>query len=159
MLQNNGTLKKLTKRMMFQCFLVCFREINVCFNRILYNVSSSDFTFGIMKPDSDIKRLFKVAIYTSPLIGILAITPIFIHRAVSISIFPKAVLIITLATLTVWWLNIFLFFISENIKSFKYARVIRYIVSYLLSAVLIIAAMRMLRLCFYSPSEIQNITF
>jgi LytS/YehU family sensor histidine kinase len=112
-----------------------------------------------MKPDSNIKRLFKVAIYTSPLIGILAITPIFIHRAVSISIFPKAVLIITLATLTVWWLNIFLFFISENLRTFKYARVIRYIVSYLLSVVLIIAAMRMLRLCFYSQSEIQIITF
>lgn len=112
-----------------------------------------------MNPDSNIKRLFKVAIYTSPLIGILAITPIFIHRAVSISIFPKAVLIITLATLTVWWLNIFLFFMSENLRTFKYARVIRYIVSYLLSVVLIIAAMRMLRLCFYSQSEIQNITF
>jgi len=112
-----------------------------------------------MKPDSDIKRLFKVAIYTSPLIGVLAITPIFIHRAVSISIFPKAVLIITLATLTVWWLNIFLFFMSENLRTFKYASVIRYIFSYLLSVVLIITAMRMLRLCFYSQFEIQNITF
>ena len=112
-----------------------------------------------MKPDSNINRLFKIAIYTSPLIGILAITPIFIHRAVSISIFPKAVLIITLATMTVWWLNIFLFYMSENLKTFKYARVIRYILSYIISAILIIAAMRMLRLCFYSQAEISDITF
>lgn len=112
-----------------------------------------------MKPDSNINRLFKVAIYTSPLIGVLAITPIFIHRAVDISIFPKAVLIITLATLTVWWLNIFLFYIAENLKTFKYARILRYISSYLLSVILIIVAMRILRLCFYSQLDIPAMNF
>ena len=112
-----------------------------------------------MKPNSNINRLFKVAIYTSPLIGILAITPIFIHRAVDISIFPKAVLIITLATLTVWWLNIFLFYIAENLKTYKYTRILRYISSYLLSVILIIAAMRILRLCFYSQLDIPAINF
>ncbi|HBH84773.1 MAG TPA: histidine kinase [Bacteroidales bacterium] len=112
-----------------------------------------------MKPDSNINRLFKIAIYTSPLIGILAITPIFIHKAVSVSIFPKAVLIITLATLSVWWLNIFLFYVSENIKAFKYSRVLRYILSYVISVIIIIAAMRMLRLCFYSQLDIPAMNF
>lgn len=48
---------------------------------------------------------------------------------------------------------------SENLKTFKYASVIRYILSFIISAILIIAAMRMLRLCFYSQSEISDITF
>ena len=112
-----------------------------------------------MKSDFKINSLFKIAIYTSPLIGVLAITPIFIHKAVSVNIFPKAVLIITLATILVWWLNIFLFYLSQNIKSLKYAKVLRYILSYVISAILIIAAMRMLRLCLYSQAEIPNMTF
>jgi sensor histidine kinase YesM len=112
-----------------------------------------------MNSNSNINRLFKIAIYTSPLIGVLAITPIFIHRAVSINIFPKAVLIITLTTLTVWWLNIFLYYLVEKFKSINYTRIIRYIISYAISIILVIAAMRMLRLCFYSQTEIINIAF
>lgn len=103
-----------------------------------------------MKPGTDIKRLFKTAIYTSPLIGILAITPIFIHRAVSLSMFPKAVIVITLATLTVWGLNIILLHISENALSFKHAGVIRFILSYVISMIILILATRMLRLGLYS---------
>ena len=80
-----------------------------------------------MKSDSDINRLFKVAVFISPLIGVLAITPIFLHREVSINIFPKVVLIITLATLTIWWLNIFLFYLAEKFRTVRYIRIIRYI--------------------------------
>jgi hypothetical protein len=111
-----------------------------------------------MKFDSDINRLFKLAVFTSPLIGVLAITPIFIHRAVSISIFTKAVLIITLATLTVWWLNIYLFYMAEKFRTFKYVRVIRYILSYIISAALIMAAMRMLKLGLYSQAFVPDMT-
>lgn len=111
-----------------------------------------------MNSFSDIKRLFKVAVFTSPLIGILAITPIFIHRAVSINIFPKAVLIITLATLTVWWLNIFLFYLAEKFRTVKYIRIIRYILSYIISAALVMAAMRMLRMGLYSQTFNPDMT-
>jgi sensor histidine kinase YesM len=111
-----------------------------------------------MKNYLDIKNLFKTAIYTSPLIGILAITPIFIHRAVSISMFPKAVMVITLATLTVWALNIILFYLFENAVSFKYSVVIRYILSYVISMTLLILATRILRLGLYSQVYIPDMT-
>jgi len=111
-----------------------------------------------MKTDQDVKRLLKTAIYTSPLIGILAITPIFIHRVVSISMFPKAVLVITFANLTVWGLNIFLFYVTEKSISFKYTRVIRYILSYVISIILLVLATRMLRLGLYSQVYIPDMT-
>lgn len=111
-----------------------------------------------MRSESDINRLFKVAVYTSPLIGVLAITPIFIHRGVPISIFPKAVLIITLATLAVWLLNLFLFSLFEKPGAFKYSRLIRYILSYIISVVVVSAAMRMLRLGLYSQTYIPDMT-
>jgi two-component system, LytTR family, sensor kinase len=113
-----------------------------------------------MEPDKNIHRLIKIAVYTSPLIGILAITPIFIHRAVSIYVFPRAVLIITLATFSVWCLNILLFYSSENIKSLKNstARILRYVISYAISTVLIIFAARMLRLGLYSQTFVPDVT-
>jgi len=111
-----------------------------------------------MKTDQDVKRLLKTAIYTSPLIGILAITPIFIHRVVSISMFPKAVLVITFANLAVWGLNIFLFYVTEKSISFKYTRVIRYILSYVISIILLVLATRMLRLGLYSQVYIPDMT-
>lgn len=107
-----------------------------------------------MKTKNNIYRLLQTGIYTSPLIGILAITPIFLHRDVPVSVFPKAVLIITLATMAVWGANIYLFYKSENIKSVKYAGLVRYILSYIVSLIIIIATMRMLRLGLYSQTYI-----
>jgi hypothetical protein len=107
-----------------------------------------------MKIKDNIKGLLLTGIYTSPLIGILAITPVFLHRDVPISIFPKAVLIITLATLAVWGLNIYLFYKSGKLKSIKHVSLIRYLLSYFISVTLIVAAMRMLRLGLYSQTYI-----
>ena len=111
-----------------------------------------------MESDSDIKRLIKVAVYTSPLIGVLAITPVFIHRSVTLSVFPKAFLVITLATFSVWWVNIFLYSLSEKYRIIRYIHIARYVLSYIVSTALIIAALRTLRLGLYSQTYVPDMT-
>lgn len=111
-----------------------------------------------MKTDSQINKLFKVALITSPLIGILAITPIFIIKGVLLSLFPKAVLIITLAIFSVWGLNISFSYASEKYNFGKFAKFTRYLLTYILSAVFTIIAFRMLRFCFHTQIPLPVLT-
>lgn len=106
-----------------------------------------------MKPDSYIYRFFRTSLFTSPLIGILAISPIFINRGIPVTTFPQAVLIITGVTLIIWWLNILLLYANERLNSPRYLNPVRYLITYIIAILLTITAMKMLRLCFFGMTE------
>lgn len=111
-----------------------------------------------MKLNIQIRKLFRVGLYASPLIGILAITPIFIIKELPLSVFPKAVALITLVTFTVWWLNIFLIRTSERINNLILIKNTRYLLSYILSVSFMYLALSMFRLCFPVLNSISGIT-
>jgi two-component system, LytTR family, sensor kinase len=102
-----------------------------------------------MKIVSNIRKILKVALYTSPLIGILAITPMFIVRMVPFQIYPRSVLSLTVIIFLAWMINISIIYFWEKFKirneSFN---ILRYFLSYLLSASFIIFAMRMRKIFF-----------
>ena len=99
-----------------------------------------------MKEDIQIKKILKVALYTSPLIGILAITPMFIMKTLSYDMYPRAVLSITLIIFFAWVINISIIHYWEKFEFRKSSFNIRYFVSYLLSVSFIMFAMRMRKL-------------
>lgn len=112
-----------------------------------------------MKTHSNIKKLLLVTLYTSPLIGILAITPIFIIRAVSYNIYPKAVLSITLIIFFAWIINIvILYFLGVLEYRKKLLNRLRYFVSYLLSVSFIMFAIRMRKIIFSTINTHSEIT-
>jgi sensor histidine kinase YesM len=104
-----------------------------------------------MKINSNNRKILKVALYTSPLIGILSITPLFIVRAASYQIYPRSILSITLIIFIAWMINLAIinywgkFELRRN-----FYKILRYFVSYLLSASFILIAMRMRKLIFAS---------
>ncbi|MGD9992207.1 MAG: sensor histidine kinase [Salinivirgaceae bacterium] len=100
-----------------------------------------------MEINSNIKKNLSVAIYTSPLIGILAITPIFIIRAASFNIYPRSILSITLIIFLAWMINILIIYYWGKFELRKnLLNILRYFVSYLLSASFIMVAMGMRKL-------------
>lgn len=102
-----------------------------------------------MKKYSNIKKNFEVALYTSPLISILAITPMFILRSVPYNSYPKAVLSISLIIFCAWIINIFILYYLENCKfRKKLFYTLRYFISYLLSVSFIIVAIKMRKIFF-----------
>jgi len=113
-----------------------------------------------MKINSNLKKFLKVALYTSPLIGILAITPMFIIRSVSYNIYPRSVLLITLITFFAWVINISIIYFWRICEFRKESfNILRYFLSYLLSASFIMVAMRMRKIFFseiYATSEITQ---
>ncbi|HDR51837.1 MAG TPA: histidine kinase [Mariniphaga anaerophila] len=102
-----------------------------------------------MKIVSNISKILNVALYTSPLIGILAISPMFIIRMVPIQIYPRSVLSLTVIIFLAWMINISIIYFGEKFKirneSFN---ILRYFLSYLLSASFIMFAMRMRKIFF-----------
>lgn len=103
-------------------------------------------------------KLFKAGLYASPLIGILSITPIFIIKEFPLGVFPKAVVLIALATFSVWWLNILLIYLSERFTNYKFLKISRYILSYIFSVFFIMLALSMFKLCFIQISSLSGIT-
>ncbi|MCA1760272.1 MAG: histidine kinase [Bacteroidales bacterium] len=102
-----------------------------------------------MKINSNNKKILKVALYTSPLIGILSITPLFIVRAASFTIFPRSILSITLIIYLAWMINLAIINYWGKFELRKNSHnIFRYFVSYILSASFIMVAMRMRKLIF-----------
>lgn len=111
-----------------------------------------------MKLNIQIKKLFKVGLYASPLIGILSITPIFIIKEFPLNIFPKAFVLIAISTFSVWWLNIFLIYFLVKFKNYKFHKISRYFLSYIFSVSLILFALSMFKLCFIQINSLSGIT-
>lgn len=104
-----------------------------------------------MKINSNNRKILKVALYTSPLIGILSITPLFIVRAASYYIYPRSILSITLIIFLAWMINLAIINYWGKFELRKnFLNILRYFVSYLLSASFILIAMRMRNLIFAS---------
>ncbi|MFW6275783.1 MAG: hypothetical protein ACOC2M_04030 [bacterium] len=102
-----------------------------------------------MQINSNIKKNLKVALYTSPLIGILAITPMFMLRNVSYNIYPRYVLSISLIIFFAWMINIFILYYFEEFEYRKKpSNILRYFVSYVLSSGFILFAIRMRKIFF-----------
>jgi len=113
-----------------------------------------------MKINSNIKKILKVALYTSPLIGILAITPIFIIRAVPYNLYPRSVLSISLIIFFAWVINIFIIYFWDRFEFKKVSfKILRYFLSYLLSVSFIMVFMILRKIIFsgiYSTCEINQ---
>lgn len=104
----------------------------------------------LMKINSNNRKILKVALYTSPLIGILAITPIFILRAASFTLYPRSVLSITLIVYFAWMINLAIINYPGKFELWKnFQGIIRYIISYILSASFIMLAIRMRKLVYF----------
>lgn len=101
-----------------------------------------------MKINPRLRNIIKIAFYTSPLIGILAITPMFIIRTLSYNIYPRAILSITLIIFFAWMINISIFHYLEKLELRKSTFHFRYFLSYLLSVSFIMFAIRMRKLFF-----------
>lgn len=104
-----------------------------------------------MKINSNNRKILKAALYTSPLIGILSITPIFIVRAASYDIYLRSILSITLIIFLAWMFNLVIinYWGRFEIRK-KFYKILRYFVSYLLSVSFIMVAMEMRKLIFAS---------
>lgn len=112
-----------------------------------------------MKADSNMRRIFGIALFTSPLTGILIITPIFIIRAASPDRYPGAVLSITLIIFLAWMINIFMIHYWEKFEFRRsFSNGLRYIASYLLSGSFILFAIRMRKLVFTGLNSGDEIT-
>ncbi len=104
-----------------------------------------------MERNSNNRKILKVALYTSPLIGILSITPLFIVRAASYQIYPRSILSITLIIFLAWMINLAIINYWEKFELQKhFYKILRYFVSYLLSASFIMVTMGMRKLIFAS---------
>lgn len=115
-----------------------------------------------MKINPRLKKILKIAFYTSPLIGILAITPVFIIRTLSYDIYPRVILSITLIIFFAWVINISIFQYLEKLELRRSSFNLRYILSYLFSVSFIMLAVRMHKFFFfgdYYNLRIQRITF
>jgi two-component system, LytTR family, sensor kinase len=82
-----------------------------------------------MKISQPIKRQFRVAAYSSPAVSALSVTPVFMLSGVSFIFYPWAIAFCTVLVFIIWAINIWIY-------SFSGSRTQRYLLSYLICAVL-----------------------
>ncbi|TAL59476.1 MAG: histidine kinase, partial [Bacteroidetes bacterium] len=87
-----------------------------------------------------LKKLFKTALYTSPLIGVLGIAPDAIVNPFPIIGFFKGITLATLYILLIWTINISLVYLTEKNDHRKFPLYTRYLLSYIICVILIIIA-------------------
>ena len=84
-----------------------------------------------------IKKLLYIALYTSPAIAGLIITPIFILKYHSLTLYGSIVLQAIALILLIWLVNILLTWLISRWQTKRKARTMKYIVSYLFGVVFI----------------------
>ncbi len=99
-----------------------------------------------------IKKLFKTALYTSVLIGAIAIASFAFNKSVTLIWFSKGLLFHTLFIFFIWLINISLVYLIESFRFKKFAISARYILSYVICVSLIIVT-RLLLQPFSSDEE------
>jgi LytS/YehU family sensor histidine kinase len=82
------------------------------------------------------KKLFRTAIYTSPLIAILAITPLSIVRSNPIWGFLDVACVLTIFVFLMWSLNIWLTYLCERYHATNFQRYMRYVLTYVICIVI-----------------------
>jgi two-component system, LytTR family, sensor kinase len=82
-----------------------------------------------MKISQPIKRQFRIAAYSSPAVSALSVTPVFMLSRVSFIFYPWAIGFCTVLIFIIWAINIWIY-------SFSRSRIQRYLLSYLICAVL-----------------------
>jgi two-component system LytT family sensor kinase len=82
------------------------------------------------------KKLFRTALYTSPLIAILAITPLSIVRSNPIWGFLDITSVFTIFIFVMWSLNIGLTYLCERYHASNVQRYLRYVLTYLICIVI-----------------------
>ncbi len=106
-----------------------------------------------------INKTAKVAIYTSPLIGILAITPIFIVKMAPFSVYPRSILSISFIIFVAWLINICIIsFVAKFKRRERKFYLVKYLASYVFSTFFILIAMKVRKLFFsvvYSSFEMN----
>ena len=85
-----------------------------------------------MKSNSPVKSLIKIAFYTSPVIGLLMVLPLFMSLLQLNSLFFITFLFLVINLLITWLINISLVYVSEKYFSEKFVSKFRYPLSYLL---------------------------
>lgn len=78
------------------------------------------------------KKLFRTALYTSPLIAILAITPLSIVRSNPIWRFLDVTSVLTVFVFVMWSLNIGLTYLCERYHATNSQRYMRYVITYVI---------------------------
>jgi two-component system, LytTR family, sensor kinase len=85
-----------------------------------------------MKSNPLISNLIRMALYTSPVIGVLIVIPIFIRLSLPFLFFVKAFFFALFIILMIWAINILLVYYSEKSRNEKFRTKYRYPASYLL---------------------------
>src|SRR5438034_9293253 len=67
-----------------------------------------------MQLKQSLKKLVFVSLYTSPIIGALLITPIFILNDYLFNLYPKVVILVTFYVFLVWSLNILITYLVNK---------------------------------------------
>ncbi|SRR6266540_1631202 len=98
------------------------------------------------------KKLFKTAVYTSALIGVLAIAAVATITEFPFAEFLKGMLFHTAFVLLVWVINITLIYLVEKIDWIKSRGYLRYILSYVCTSLVILI------MIFIEPAE-QSLEF
>ncbi len=84
-----------------------------------------------MKSNPLISNLIRMALYTSPVIGVLIVMPMFLRFSFPFLLFLKAYLFACLILLMIWIINILLVYFSEKSRNEKFRTKFRYLGSYL----------------------------
>jgi two-component system, LytTR family, sensor kinase len=79
-----------------------------------------------------IRNLIRIALRTSPVMGVLVSMPTFKHISFSLQVFLLTTLFTCFFALSIWAFNILLVFFVEKFSLHKYGNNLRYLISYLL---------------------------
>lgn len=100
-----------------------------------------------------IKKLFWVALYTSPVIAALLITPVSIINRSLLRQYPLSLLTVTAAVLFMWAVNILIiFFVSKSKKNNAFS-LTKYFLSYFICVLFIMGAVEWFFVTYMHPGE------
>ena len=102
------------------------------------------------------KKLFKIAIFTSILIGVLSIAPHAIMHPVSLAESFKIGFLLTLIIFIIWLINIALVYLTEKYFKNKFSVRTRYILSYIICIALVIFTLFTAQIVFASNLAVDG---
>lgn len=110
-----------------------------------------------MTSNIPIKKLFKTALYTSPLIGALAVSLDVVINSIPVIEFFKGVSLFTIFSLIIWTLNILLVYLTVRNNRQNLHVYTRYILSYIICFTLIVPVLVFLKPAMPDEREAEQV--
>jgi two-component system, LytTR family, sensor kinase len=90
-----------------------------------------------MQPTIPVKKLFRIAFFTSILMGALGIAPIALAHSASIVEFFRGIIQHTLVIFFIWSVNILIVYLTEKYRTGRFSVYSRYVLSYIICVALL----------------------